>query len=95
MLQHHAVNIGAMMNRGLDITVSTRGNFNQDWRYELQVNGGWLKNDDQLFGPLPDLTSLSTQASGVSSQSGMPQVKHFLLSLVIKFRYLPKPGGCE
>lgn len=40
-----SVNIGEMMNRGIDILVATRGNLSNDWTYELQVNGGFLKNE--------------------------------------------------
>lgn len=40
-----AVNVGEMMNRGVDVMVSTRGNFNKDWRYEFQVNGGLVQNE--------------------------------------------------
>jgi TonB-linked SusC/RagA family outer membrane protein len=39
------VNVGQMLNRGVDVMVATRGNFNKDWRYEFQVNGGLLKNE--------------------------------------------------
>lgn len=46
-----AVNIGEMMNRGLDILVATRGNLSNDWTYELQVNGGFLKNEIVSLAP--------------------------------------------
>jgi TonB-linked SusC/RagA family outer membrane protein len=46
-----SVNIGEMLNRGVDIMVATRGNFNKDWRYEVQVNGGLLKNEVVSFAP--------------------------------------------
>jgi len=46
-----AVNIGEMMNRGVDITIATKGNFSSDWRYDLQVNGGFLKNEIRFLAP--------------------------------------------
>jgi TonB-linked SusC/RagA family outer membrane protein len=46
-----AVNIGEMSNRGLDILVATRGNLSNDWTYELQVNGGFLKNEIVSLAP--------------------------------------------
>lgn len=38
------VNVGKMLNRGLDIQVITRGNFS-DVKYEFTLNGGFLKNE--------------------------------------------------
>ena len=38
------VNVGKMLNRGLDIQVITRGNFNEV-NYEFTINGGFLKNE--------------------------------------------------
>lgn len=46
-----AVNIGEMRNQGIDILVATRGNLARDWTYELQVNGGFLKNEIVSFAP--------------------------------------------
>lgn len=46
-----SVNIGEMMNRGIDIMIGTRGNFSSDWTYELQVNGGFLKNEIVYLAP--------------------------------------------
>lgn len=38
------VNVGKMLNRGLDIQVITRGAIN-DVKYEFTINGGFLKNE--------------------------------------------------
>lgn len=38
------VNIGEMMNRGIDITLGTKGKVGSDWSYDIQVNGGFLEN---------------------------------------------------
>ena len=40
-----AVNVGEMLNRGLDMLVSTRGNLTTDLTYELTVTGSTLKNE--------------------------------------------------
>lgn len=61
-----SVNIGEMMNRGVDIMVSTRGNFNKDWRYEFQVNGGLLKNEIVYLAPgLDFITSGNPSFRGI------------------------------
>jgi TonB-dependent starch-binding outer membrane protein SusC len=67
-----AQNVGAMMNRGLDFTIATRGNFNQDWRYELQVNGGWLKNEIKDLGGLPFLTTFNPSFRGIEPIRNAP-----------------------
>jgi TonB-linked SusC/RagA family outer membrane protein len=67
-----AQNVGEMMNRGLDFTVATRGNFNQDWRYELQVNGGWLKNEIKDLGGLPFLTTFNPSFRGIEPIRNAP-----------------------
>ncbi|GAA0881004.1 TonB-dependent receptor [Algoriphagus jejuensis] len=40
-----AVNVGQMLNRGLDLLVSTRGNLTTDLTYELTLTGSTLKNE--------------------------------------------------
>ena len=39
------VNVGKMLNKGIDLQVITRGNFTPDLRYEFTINGGFLKNE--------------------------------------------------
>jgi TonB-linked SusC/RagA family outer membrane protein len=46
-----SVNIGEMMNRGVDVMIATRGNLSTDWTYELQVNGGFLQNEIVFLAP--------------------------------------------
>jgi len=60
------VNVGEMMNRGVDIMVTTRGNFNKDWRYEFTVNGGFLKNEIvALSAGLPFITAGNPSFRGI------------------------------
>jgi TonB-dependent starch-binding outer membrane protein SusC len=40
-----SVNIGTMVNKGIDILVSTKGKINSDFSYELDVTGGLLNNE--------------------------------------------------
>ena len=40
-----SVNVGQMLNRGLDLLVSTRGNLTGDLTYELTFTGSTLKNE--------------------------------------------------
>jgi TonB-dependent starch-binding outer membrane protein SusC len=40
-----SVNVGEMMNRGVDLQVITRGNITNDLRYTLDLTGGFLKNE--------------------------------------------------
>jgi TonB-linked SusC/RagA family outer membrane protein len=67
-----AQNVGEMMNRGLDFVLATRGNFNQDWRYEFQVNGGWLKNEIRDLGGLPFLTTFNPSFRGIEPIRNAP-----------------------
>jgi hypothetical protein len=40
-----AVNIADMRNQGIDIGVTTKGNINTQWSYEVNVNGSFLQNE--------------------------------------------------
>lgn len=40
-----SVNIGTMVNKGIDFLISTRGNINSGLKYELDVTGGFLDNE--------------------------------------------------
>jgi len=50
------VNIGKMVNKGVDIQVITRGNIS-DVKYEFTINGGFLKNE--IVELAPGITYLS------------------------------------
>jgi TonB-dependent starch-binding outer membrane protein SusC len=39
-----SVNIGRMINKGIDFLISTRGKINSDFGYELDLTGGFLDN---------------------------------------------------
>ncbi|HEX5169711.1 MAG TPA: TonB-dependent receptor [Cyclobacteriaceae bacterium] len=45
------VNIGKMLNRGIDIQIISRGNITNDIGFELTVNGGFLKNEIVEIAP--------------------------------------------
>jgi TonB-dependent starch-binding outer membrane protein SusC len=66
-----SVNIAEMLNRGVDILVATRGNFNTDWRYEFQVNGGLLKNEIVSLAP-----GLNFITSGNPSFRGIEPIRN-------------------
>jgi TonB-dependent starch-binding outer membrane protein SusC len=76
-----AVNIGEMMNRGVDILVATRGNLSRDWTYELQVNGGFLKNEIVSLAPgLDFITNFNPSFRGIQpirNQVGQPLSSFF------------------
>jgi TonB-linked SusC/RagA family outer membrane protein len=76
-----AVNIGEMMNRGIDFLVATRGNLSRDWTYELQVNGGFLKNEIVSLAPgLDFITNFNPSFRGIQpirNQVGQPLSSFF------------------
>jgi TonB-linked SusC/RagA family outer membrane protein len=39
------VNIGKMRNQGIDIGITTKGNINPEWSYEVNLNGSFLENE--------------------------------------------------
>jgi TonB-linked SusC/RagA family outer membrane protein len=39
------VNIATMRNQGIDIGITTKGNINPQWSYELNINGSFLSNE--------------------------------------------------
>ncbi len=57
-----AVNIGTMLNQGIDMSIGSKGNFTRDLGYELTLNGSWLKNE--ITGLAPGLTYLTTVNPG-------------------------------
>jgi TonB-linked SusC/RagA family outer membrane protein len=61
-----AVNIGEMLNRGLDLLVTTRGNLTGDLTYELTVTGSTLKNEIVSLAPgLSFITSVNPSYRGI------------------------------
>lgn len=62
-----SVNVGEMLNRGLDLLVSTRGNLTGDLTYELTVTGSTLKNEIvSLAGDLQFITSINPAYRGIT-----------------------------
>ena len=57
-----AVNVGKMVNKGIDIMIGTKGDFSQEVKYELSVNGSFLKNE--ITELAPGLTYLTTVNPG-------------------------------
>lgn len=57
-----SVNVGGMLNQGLDFTLIGRGNFSQDFTWELTVNNSFLKNE--ITKLTDDLNYLSTVNPG-------------------------------
>jgi hypothetical protein len=61
-----AVNIGEMLNRGLDLLVTTRGNLTTDLTYELTVTASTLKNEIVALAPgLSFITSVNPSYRGI------------------------------
>jgi TonB-linked SusC/RagA family outer membrane protein len=71
-----SVNIGQMLNRGLDLLVSTRGNLSSAFTYELTVTGSTLKNEIVYLAPgLNVITSVNPSYRGIQpirNQVGQP-----------------------
>ncbi|WP_073573426.1 SusC/RagA family TonB-linked outer membrane protein [Algoriphagus zhangzhouensis] len=71
-----SVNIGQMLNRGLDLLVSTRGNLSSAFTYELTVTGSTLKNEIVYLAPgLNVITSVNPSYRGIQpirNQVGEP-----------------------
>jgi TonB-dependent starch-binding outer membrane protein SusC len=62
-----SVNVGEMLNRGLDLLVSTRGNLSGDLTYELTLTGSTLKNEIvKLAGDLEFITSINPAYRGIT-----------------------------
>jgi len=61
-----SVNIGQMLNRGLDILVSTKGNLSSAFTYDLTVTGSVLKNEIVSLAPgLNIITSVNPSYRGI------------------------------
>jgi TonB-linked SusC/RagA family outer membrane protein len=57
-----SVNIGTMLNKGIDLLIGSKGNFTADLGYELEFNGSWLNN--KITGLVPGLTYLTSVDPG-------------------------------
>ncbi len=57
-----SVNIGKMVNKGIDIALGTKGNIIPGLQFELAVNGSFLKNE--ITALAPGLTYLTTANPG-------------------------------
>lgn len=61
-----SVNIGKMVNKGIDLAIGTKGNLTQDIKFEASVNGSFLKNEiTELFGTATYLTSFNPGFRGI------------------------------
>lgn len=60
-----AVNIGEMLNQGLDLLVTTRGNVTGDLTYELTLTASTLKNEIVTLAPGLDFVNGTTAYRGI------------------------------
>ncbi len=85
-----AVNVGQMLNRGLDLLVSTRGNLTTDLTYELTVTGSTLKNEIvSLSEGLDFITSVNPSYRGIQpirNAVGQPLSSFFGMKVLGLFR---------
>ncbi|MHA7130006.1 SusC/RagA family TonB-linked outer membrane protein [Algoriphagus namhaensis] len=85
-----AVNIGEMLNRGLDLFVSTRGNLSSEFTYELVLTASTLKNEIVSLAPgLEIITSVNPAYRGIRpirNQVGEPLSTFFGYDVVGLFR---------
>jgi TonB-dependent starch-binding outer membrane protein SusC len=85
-----AVNIGEMLNRGLDLLVSTRGNLTGDLTYELTFTGSTLKNEIVSLAPgLSFITSVNPSYRGIQpirNAVGQPLSSFFGYNVLGLFR---------
>ncbi len=85
-----AVNVGEMLNRGLDLLVSTRGNLTGDFTYEMTVTGSILKNEIvSLANDLQFITSVNPSFRGIEpirNAVGQPLSSFFGYNVVGLFR---------
>ena len=85
-----AVNIGSMLNRGLDLLVSTRGNLSGDLTYNLTVTGSVLKNEITALSPgLDFITTVNPSFRGIQpirNAIGQPLSSFFGYNVLGLFR---------
>jgi TonB-dependent starch-binding outer membrane protein SusC len=62
-----SVNVGQMVNKGIDIQLTTRGKFTSDLSYEVDVTGGFLKNEiTKIADGLTYLTNVNPGFRGLN-----------------------------
>ncbi|MFT5385590.1 MAG: TonB-linked SusC/RagA family outer membrane protein, partial [Saprospiraceae bacterium] len=70
------VNVGKMENKGIDLQIITKGKISGDLKYEVTLNGGWLKNEIVELAPgIEDLPNRSASYRGITpvlNQVGQP-----------------------
>lgn len=75
------VNIATMLNQGVDMQIINRGSLSGDLRYELTVNGAFLKNEITFLAPgLDVITSINPGFRGINpirNQVGQPMSSFF------------------
>ncbi len=75
------VNIATMLNQGVDLQIINRGSLSGDLRYELTVNGAFLKNEITFLAPgLDVITSIDPGFRGINpirNQVGQPMSSFF------------------
>lgn len=85
-----AVNIGEMLNRGLDLFVSTRGNLSSELTYEVSLTASTLKNEIVSLAPgLTIITSVNPAFRGIrpiQNQVGEPLSTFFGYNTLGLFR---------
>ncbi len=85
-----SVNIGQMLNRGLDLLVTTRGNLTTDLTYELTVTGSTLKNEIVSLAPgLGVITNVNPSFRGIEpirNAVGQPLSSFFGYNVLGLFR---------
>ncbi|WP_111671785.1 SusC/RagA family TonB-linked outer membrane protein [Algoriphagus litoralis] len=85
-----AVNVGQMLNRGLDLLVSTRGNLTGDLTYELTLTGSTLKNEIvSLSDGLDFITTVNPSFRGIQpirNAVGQPLSSFFGYNVLGLFR---------
>ena len=71
-----SVNVGAMENKGIDLQIITKGKLSSELKYEVTLNGGFLKNEIVELAPgIEDLPNRSSSYRGVTpvlNQIGQP-----------------------
>lgn len=73
--QAPSVNIGKMLNQGIDFQVVTRGNLSSAFTYEVNVTGGFLKNEITY---LADGVEYITSSDATPSYRGIQPIRNQL-----------------
>jgi len=61
-----SVNVGEMLNRGIDLRIVNKGTFGSGFGYEVTLNGGFLQNEIVALAPgIDDLPNRSSAYRGI------------------------------